>query len=266
MGESPKTVLAHYETHEPTDVLDALAEPQHFRLGRAAHLALLEPHVFAKTFLKEPAFTGLTKDGRVSDKSAEARESRLAWYKSLPPEALVLSEKLYLKLEGMVNSILNCPDACALLKQGIPELTGYYRHPSTGVLCKIRPDLWNEQVRVLIDIKTTENSSREAFSKSLYKYKYPLSMAMYADGIFQISGIQPETHVFVVVETKPPYLCAVYYLKESAFQLGYEEYQHSMIKLGHCITTGQWPQRQAYGMEEIDCPPYAYKKEVIYEF
>lgn len=261
MDVSPATVLTHYMTHDREE-----KEPDHFRIGRAVHMAILEPRKFARNYIRMPEFTGRTKDGRESTRSAEAIKAKKEWLEDLHPQALCLPEKQHLQLEGMINSVMGCSDAVALLKAGVSEQSGYYRHPTTGIKCKVRPDLWNPDAKVLIDVKSAEDSSLRVFSKKIHEYKYHLSMAMYADGLYRINGIKPEMSVFIVIEKLPPYQTAVYYCSDVMIQLGHEEYEHSMIKLKHCITTNHWPQRQAHGMEQIDLPAWVYKKGMeVYE-
>ncbi len=258
--KSAASVYCYYmTTSQPDD------EPEHFRLGRAIHTASLEPKEFAKFYVKEPIFTGFTKDGRESENSGAAKEKRKKWRASLAKECMVLSEKEYLQVEGMINAILDYPDAVLLMNNGIPEISGYYRDTATGIKCKIRPDLWSQETGILLDVKSCVDSSPWAFQKSVFQYKYHLSMAMYSEGIYQITGKKPEMCVFVAIEKKPPYEIGIYICAEKMLEKGYEEYNFAMKKLKHCLETNTWPRRQN-GMEDLDLPEFAYKKEeLIYE-
>ena len=247
--KSAASVLCYYMTRDEGE-----DEPEHFRLGRAIHVASLEPKKFIEFVVQQPEFKG-----------TGSRREKAEWTAAQKKESIILSQKEFLQIEGMVNSVLQYPDAVALMNHGVPEISGYYRDKETGIKCKIRPDLWDEKNEVLLDVKSCVDCSPYAFSKRIYEYKYHLSMAMYAEGIYQITGKRPETWVFLAIEKKPPYECAIYICKEKMMKKGYEDYNFSMQKLKLCLETNQWPRRQD-GMEELDLPEYVYKKELdIYE-
>lgn len=246
--KSSASVLSYYMASEEED------EPDHFKLGRAVHMASLEPKLFAECVILEQEFKG-----------TGSRKERADWKAAQPATALILKPKEYMHIKGMIQSILDYPDAASLLSHGSPEISGYYRDAETGVKCKIRPDLWNEQKGILLDVKSCVDCSPRAFSRKIYEYKYHLSMAMYSEGIYQITGKRPTVCVFLAVEKKPPYERAVYICSEKMLQKGYEEYSSSMQKLKYCLDTKLWPCRQNE-WEELDLPEFVYKKELeIYE-
>ena len=268
--KSDAAVYAHYLVQEPTqeeieeegeeDELPTTKTPDHLKLGSALHAAALEPVRFYETLIQEPKFSG---------KGMKARKAE--WLASQPANATILKPKLYLQTEGMVNSFLARTEIKNLLMMGIPEMSGYYRHPDTGIKCKVRPDLWDEGNGILVDIKTTRNSSDpQEFWKDCKKYRYDLSMAMYADGIAHITGSRPAHCFFLVIEKTPPYECSLLRMTERMLQRGHEEYIFAMQKLEFCLKTGIWKSRQAAlatVWEDFDYPDFMYKKKEneIYE-
>ncbi len=252
---SAAAVYSHYLIQAPIDNEepdDDLSEPVHFRLGRALHAASLETKRFMEHVIQVPDFKG---EG--------SRAAKKKWIGSQKPGAIILKAKEYIQVEGMVNSILACPDAVLALRSGIPEYSGYYRDPETGIACRIKPDLWNEELGILLDVKTCRDSSPDAFSKQIKKHMYHLSMSMYADGIAQITGKRPNQCILLAVESKPPYECAVYICIDRMLQEGHEAYQFAMQKLRICLETGHWPARQS-GMAYIDLPEWHYNKKELF--
>jgi len=243
---SPAAVEAHYLTHE---TIEDEPEAEHFTLGRAIHAAALEPKRFVKIMTVAPEFKG---EG--------SRKAKKEWMDAQPKGAMILKPKQHLQLTGMINSILNYPDAVKLLNNGCPEITGYYRDPDTGIKGKIRPDLWNEELGILLDIKSCVDSSPRVFSRKIFEYGYHLSMAMYSTGIQQITGNKPNYCIFLAIEKKPPYERALYVCTEMMLQKGFEEYKYRMEKFKYCLENKSWPYRQS-GMDYLDLPEYAYRKE-----
>ena len=243
--KSAASVLCYYMTRDHED------EAEHFRLGRAIHCASLEPKKFIEVVVKQPEFSG-----------TGSRKEKADWIAAQAKTAMILKEKEFLQVEGMVNSILEYPDAVSFMNRGVPEISGYYRDPITGIKCKLRPDLWDEELGILLDVKSCVDCSPYAFSKKIKDYGYHLSMAMYSEGIYQITGKRPKDCIFLAVEKKPPYECAIYFCKPEMLQKGYEEYNFAMQKLKFCLETKTWPRRQSEG-EEIDLPQYVYKKEEL---
>lgn len=138
---------------------------------------------------------------------------------------------------------------------GEAELSGYWRDTATGVLCRFRPDWWRSD-GVLVDVKTTEDASPEAFSRSVLQYRYHVQAAWYLEGaarsIDQMPigqslppGVQvPTVFLFVAVEKKPPHAVAVYMLDDDALRLGRDAMRIDLEVYSRCLQSNQWP---AYG-------------------
>lgn len=237
----------------PRYYLSALAgqeekeDKDHYRFGRAAHLAILEPNKFRNLYVIQPEFTGLTQAGKESPNSKAAKEKRKKWREQLPSDALILTQQEHDDLTCMVESVLEHPQASMLLRNGRPEVTGRFTDPETGVRCKIRPDYLtfdkDEQIYV-VDIKTTRNSSPGLFSNDIWKFKYHLQIAFYYDGIKAITGKEPEAAAFISVEKTAPYSTHVYWADDDMLAQGRQWYQHGLRIYKKCIETGKWPAPQ----------------------
>ena len=249
--KSPATFYAHHVLG-----LAERDETEALRIGRALHMALLEPALFQKTYVRIPEFTGKTRDGRDSAQSAEARARRQEWRDSLPKDAIQLSESEFGTLMGMIHSVMKHQDALNILRYGVPERAGYYRDPQTGILCRIKPDLFHSGAMGLIDIKTTDDVSYDRFGRKIFQYGYDFQMAMYCEGIYQITGKRVEFPLLLAVEKKPPYEVAVYQADNALLAHGLERDRYALSRLKECLQTKTWPSYQE-NVQVISLPKWA---------
>lgn len=224
-------------------------EKDEFRFGRAAHLLILEPQKFKELHVVEPKFTGLTKDGRESSQSKEAKQAKEAWRKSLHPEAVLITQEESDHLTNMVDSLMGHSQISNLLKNGKPEVSGFFNDPVTGIRVRFRPDYLTPDGGSLFlsDIKTTRDASAGLFSNDAARFKYHVQLALYADGIKKITGKDPEAVAIIACEKTPPYSSALYWLNEEDIETGRRWYRFALDTLKRCMTTNDWPGIQRDG-------------------
>lgn len=172
------------------------------------------------------------------------------------PGRIVLSPEVWDQLHAMRDAVHNHPAAHALLTSvpGEAEKSVYWIDPTTGVLCRCRPDWWRED-NVLVDVKTTDDASPEGFAKSMANWRYDVQAAFYMDGIEQATGKRPKSFVFIAVEKKPPYAVGVYVLDSASLELGRAQYQHDLRVYAECLANDNWP---GYGdkIQTINMPAW----------
>jgi len=240
-----KSPLSFYSSHvlgireEETDA---------FRFGSAFHMALLEPKEFAKSFIVAPEFKGL---GSVAAKKE--------WRENQKKDAVILKEKEYADLIEMINSVERHPFACSILKNGRSEVSGYFTDPVTGIKCRIRPDFMHLGEGVLLDVKTTTDVESKKFSRTLWEYRYDFQMAFYSLGMELITGKPVRYPLYLAIEKKHPFECAVYSVDDIVLQKGKSDYDIAMKKLKECIESRSWLGYQNK-IETISLPYYALKE------
>lgn len=218
------------------------------RLGSIFHMALLEPELFQKLYVLQPNFGDL--------RSPLTRKKRDEWRSELLPGAVTLTEDEYARIQGMIESVLRRPDICRLLKDSSPEISGFFRDPDTGIKCKIRPDLFSEDYMALIDVKTTLDCTAESFSKSIFKYRYDIQAKMYCEGIHLITGQPVKYPIYLAVESKPPYECALYLADDPMLLKAEASYRYCLNRLYECLTNNNWPSYQD-SIQPISLPSWA---------
>lgn len=244
--KSPATFFANHTKIEPSKPTPAMV------FGTLFHQAVLEPNKFLKSHVAMPDFG----DCRLKDNKAK----RDAWLAELPEGTDILEQKTIDQIIGMVESLQRHADAANLLKNGVPEISGVYRDPETGIKCRIRPDFLQFDLMAMVDLKTTENCTRKSFSRAIFDYQYHFQMAMYAAGVKIIGGKKVDYPTIIAIEKEPPYEVAVYLLDDGVLDLGEQKYRQALNTLKQCLQSNSWPRYQQ-AIENISVPHWAFYEE-----
>jgi len=239
-GKSP----AHYKAW--VDGLIAEEETPALAFGSAFHCALLEPERFALEYATEPNFGDCRRK--------EPKQARAAWVsanagkRSLSPEDAAT-------IAGMVASVKAHPLASRILRDGQAELTVKWQDYATGVQCKCRADYYVPRLRMVADVKSTTDASRDGFRRDVARYSYHVQDALYRAG-FNAVGKQVDHFVFVSVEKTVPYAVATYSLDMPSVNRGYTAARRGIEKMAECLASGVWPGYPTE-IQEVDVPPWA---------
>jgi len=142
----------------------------------------------------------------------------------------------------MGRSVFGHPAAAMLL--GLPgkaETTHMWTDAATGLQCKCRPDWLTDDGRIMVDVKTTENASPREFARSIAQWRYHVQAAWYLDGVEQSTGTRPEQFLFVCVEKKAPFACAVYAADAEMIAAGAKTAARDLEVLATCKAADAWP-------------------------
>lgn len=172
------------------------------------------------------------------------------------PGRIILSPEVWEQLHAMATAVHAHPAAGALLSSvpGEAEKSVYWNDPTTGVLCRCRPDWWRED-DVLVDLKTTDDASPEGFAKSMANWRYDVQAPYYMDGVKLATGRDVKAFVFIAVEKKPPYAVGVYVLDSASMEIGRAMYQQDLRVYAECLANDNWP---GYGdrIQTINMPAW----------
>ena len=146
-------------------------------------------------------------------------------------------------LVGKISEgVFNHPAANGLLSlPGKAESSLFWTDAETGLECKCRPDYLLDDGSTIVDLKTTENASPADFMQSIAKFRYHCQVAWYLHGVEQATGKRPEQFVFLCVEKKPPFACAVYVAAPEMVQIGWDTARANLNRLAECMAANEWP-------------------------
>jgi len=233
--------------------------------GTALHTLILEPHRFHEQYAVH---------GKWDNRSNAGKAERLAFEAKHEGKGFI-SEAEFEKCSAMAAAVLADPVARSLVTDGIAESSVYWWYKSMDaddderyqIMTKVRPDFLPRAYPVIVDIKTADDASYSGFSRSIEKYGYHISAAMYLEGVNQcqplltsMGNMAKTKFVFVVVESTAPYLVATYELSSEYLEIGKAKYRMCMRKLQEAMRdgfTGYPPLRV------IEPTPWAHKSFVV---
>lgn len=215
------------------------------RIGRLFHALILEPDTVK--IAVAPACDKRTKNGKsIWERFCADNEG-----------AEIVSGEESDILYGMKANVQRHPAANALLHSagGWAEHSAYWTDPQSGILCRCRPDFYRPD-GIIVDLKTTEDASPDAFARSVAKYRYHVQAAFYSDGVATVTGDFINGFAFIAVEKSAPFAVAVYQLDEQATSIGRDLYQRDLATLAECQNRNEWP---AYSrkIETLSLPRWA---------
>lgn len=239
----------HMVREHPSHLPPRKPTPQ-MLLGTAVHCLVLEPTTFDQRYCAD-------LDASKNSNAYKAFAIECA-AQGLTP----LSEDDRERVFAMRDSLHRDPEiAKALSGPGESEVSAWWTDPATGVLCKCRPDKdWRiGKGSLLVDLKTTSDASKEAFSKSIASFGYHTQADWYVDGYARAAGRQVHGMLFVVVESEFPYACKAYTLDDIALEQAKRANARVRSLFKTCTESGVWP---GYGgVEEIGLPRWALTHE-----
>jgi hypothetical protein len=225
-------------------VAKTLARPEPteaFRLGSAAHCAVLEPTTFwGRYALRPEGIDRRTKEGKIAFAEFEAEHAG---------KTIITQEENNAVCEMVVAARLH-PLASELLAAGSPELS-WRVEPAGGMALQCRTDWFNPAGCELssgrpyvADLKTVESLDADAFrnfERACFNFGYHRQAGFYLPLITEIIGSPVFDFYFIVVEKAEPYGVAVYRLSDAATARGHDETITDLIRLQACIKDQQWP-------------------------
>jgi len=216
--------------------------------GRAAHVCILEPTRFVGLYAPAPRVDRRTKAGK--DAYEAARQQT--------PNAELLPEDDYETLIAMRKGVYaNANLQRILAAPHMTEASMFWTDQTTGLALKGRAD-WLSRRGVLIDLKTTEDASVEAFERSLATWDYFGQLAYYADGA-TACGIDVQHCLLIAVEKEQPFGVAVYQIDDSALDAGRAMNRWRLTRYAQCVKDNSWPGYPAH-IQTIGLPAWKLKQ------
>lgn len=218
--------------------------PAHYILGSAVHTLVLEPQKFQSLFYIMPKCDRRTTKG----KEDYALHTEMAKDKEL------LNEEQYAQVIAMRDSIFKRIKWLEkILSEAHIEESFFWVDKETGVQLKSRPDLYTQDF--YIDLKTTSNIQRDAYTRSVTQYGYHRQAALAREALLNLRGVKYTYFMHIVVEEQYPYLTACYEIHDEFLQKGDEEFRKAAQTYKICKERNDWPD---YGqqVQQLYLPAY----------
>ena len=239
-------------------VAKTLARPEAteaFRIGSAAHCAVLEADEFYARYAMRPeGIDRRTKDGKAAFAQFEAENVG---------KVIIGSDELG-DVREMAAAVNNHPLASQLLSAGKPELS-WRVEPRGSLALQCRTDWFNavgcelSQGRPYVaDLKTVESLDSDAFrnfERACFAFGYHRQAGFYLPLITEITGSPVFDFFFIAVEKVEPFGVAVYRLSDAAIARGQDETITDLVRLQSCLASNVWPNLDP-GLREIGLPKW----------
>lgn len=216
-----------------------------FDIGKAAHIAILEPETLEARVLRGP-------DDRRGNKWRDANDEAEATGKILltsgdHDQAMLIRDVSY-----------TVPELATLRSaKTVVETSAYHVDEETGQIVKVRPDLYSHH-GIIADIKNMAAASPWAWQRDVGKFGYHVQHAMYSDVWAKGSGLPVDAFFFICFEKCTPPLVAVYELSPSAIAEGHAIYRHALARYAECKAAEHWPGYHD-GIRQVGLRRYDYK-------
>lgn len=239
-----KHMAVDKKTHAPTQTM---------LLGTVVHTLVLESDKFDAEYAISEKFDRRTKQGK-----ADAAE-----FETANINKTVIDGDLHSQAKLMADNILKHPVARLLkLPAMIPEASIFYTDAETELDCRIRPDYHLPPCEqfphgLIVDLKTTDNASYNAFNRTIINFGYHISAAMYCDGFMQLYDTEePPAFLWLIGERDAPYATICYEPDFSTMQKGDDKKCEALQILAECMADNVWPAYPTHPIN-IELPAWA---------
>lgn len=240
---------AHLKCKDKYETTDAQLE------GSGAHAAVLEGW---------PAFHA-QYETLVGKRTAKAKEDAAARGVSL------LTAHQSDNVLAWAKAVLEHEPAKGVLEfEGSTEISGYWRDPRTGLLCKCRPDKLIPSLGAVVDLKfMTIRDSVDLgykFQGAIVNYSYHIQAAYYLMGAGLIDKTRAyDTFIWIVIGKEPPHMVGCYMADGEMLAEGRADIIKALDRIKKAEELGDWPKPFTGGINTISFPSWKRKSEGIYD-
>jgi len=216
------------------------------KLGTAFHATVLEGEQWEELIAVSPMVDRRTKAGK----------EMYAKFLETAGDKTVITYDQADVMQKMHESFLAHPEVQRLLEQCYAtEFQTFFEFE--GVECKAMIDMCDNE-GTIVDIKTTQDASPEAFMRQSANLLYHMQLAWYANAM-NLKWNEVDAYI-IAVENTAPHGVAVYQFSQSALLNGWELCKHAMKlwkehKMNLALGDGTFPYSD--GVLELELPVWA---------
>lgn len=217
--ENGSPLLCKYRAENPRPATDAM------NLGNVVDALVYEPDTVKQRF----AVTSLS--------------TRTKAYKEFcaeHPDRIVITEEMRDRAAEMASAVLSSKVVRALMSNAGAQESWYW--DEAGLLCKTRPDGYDETEGWTFDLKTTFSLERRKLDTSMADYLYDVQMAMNLCGA-RANGLPWNGHVLIWVEKSAPFdvRCDFFSPNSNWVTYGLSRFERLRKQYQQCLESGVWP-------------------------
>lgn len=205
LNKSPQHLQRFFDGHK--------IKSKSLDIGKAFHIMVLEPSKLDDNVV---VFEGKTRRGKAWDEFSIENADKT-----------IISTSEWNMLNEMSNIIFENGEAMNFINSSKREIVEVWENNS--IKCKGKVDMVinhnpNSGKKILVDLKTTKDSSIESFRRSSWSYGYDRQAAFYMD------GFEADEFWFIVIEKESPYRMGIYKASDEFIESGREKY-YNLIQM-----------------------------------
>lgn len=260
----------HYREAEEEKETDALL------FGSAYHTYILEPDKFDKQYyiFDDAVICGAliakgAKSPRAMKEYKEWKDAQL----SFADGKTTIDKEDFDTLVKMKARLMAHPYARMLLSNGRNEVAymGEIETEAGTIKVKIKPDHFNQNKKIITDLKTCVSASLDDFPRHAAELDYHIQASFYSDLLEKIDGDnRPYTFFFIAQEKKAPFAFNLFECSPQFTSQGRYEYEMLLQLYKYCSDNNTWPGYQVfcqnkYGILELKLPSWSIKDLTYYD-
>jgi hypothetical protein len=240
-------------------------------MGTYVHLCTLEPTEWARRLYVPEPERPPEADGKARKDTPEKlayvrwKAQCIGWQAGIRPDSIILTPRERTVIETIAARVRAHEYGSALVESpGLVEQTVLWRHPVTGMSLRVRLDKLthiDDDLKVVLDLKTTNDASPRMFGSSVAKFGYHRQGALYIDAVRALYPNAEVDYALGVVTTSPPYEVAFYQLEEHELELGRVQTEAAMRELIRRREENDWIAPWQRGLQSLTLPGWAYHEE-----
>lgn len=236
-----KQSLAHYAYMRNTPQKDK----DHFSFGNAFELALLDTKHFnnavgvmeTEMWIAEANAERMKKEGKIYEKPGaskvyQAHEEKFHLDNIGRYHIRDVGPHSYEVIEKMLESCMRDAVIQKLISGVEYQLSLFWHDEQTGLGLKTRPDISKRKNNVIVNLKTVEDGSPQAWSKELAKWDYPMQACVEMSGAVA-TGLMPQVdnYFWLVCEKSEPFNATIYEFDKSDIRACMDQLDYVLHKL-----------------------------------
>lgn len=199
--------------------------------GSAIHSAILEPDLFVSEHAVAPDVDRRTKGGK---------EEYSDFLRTVGSRTILTATQYEIAIASR-DAVYKHPVASKLMRGGMSEQTYFAIDEDTGALIKCRVDYLLRHSAMVIDVKSTEDASDDAFERSIVNYRYYVQDPWYRH-VIESAGEEPiKTWLFMAIEKTRPFAINFFHLDDDARAHGMRTARRNLGTILRCRESGNWP-------------------------
>jgi hypothetical protein len=146
------------------------------------------------------------------------------------------------------------------------EVSFFHHHKETDLTFQIRPDIYNPQIGMLYDVKSTKANTHAEFEKLIEQYNYDLSIAFYFD-VLAMCGYKTNLNYtgWLCIPITTPHIPFAYRVSQELIEKGRSKYQRYLTKYMNYMTSlkeqGETNELIYADVAEKEAHSWEYRKE-----